>query len=249
MEDRAKAENTPEPILPDGCMEIVFDLADRFLRLYDSDKVERQPVTIVAGQIRRHILVQPTGRVELFGIRFHPAGAFPFFDFSLSELTDKTENIDSIWGSEGREIEARVSEAGSFGERVAIIELDLTKRLLANKKLDSAAVNAARIIVQNNGTMPIRSVANVLGVSERNLEREFKQKIGVSPKMFSRIMRFQQLLRSLEKSGSNGLLDRALEFGYYDQAHMVHEFSEFAGKSPTAFIEDSHRISEVFTAK
>ncbi len=247
IEDSAGSGGAAEPVVPDGCLEIVFNLADRFQRIHSADDIETQPVTIVAGQMRQSVLIKPTGRISLFGIRFQPAGAFPFFQFSLSELTDRIEDIDSIWGNEGREIEERICQAGTFAERVAIIEAIFTARLISNKKFDSSIIEAARLIVGRDGVLPIRHVAELIGISERRLEREFKQKIGISPKLFSRIIRFQKLLKSLEGEGAAGLLDKALEFGYYDQAHMVHEFREFAGKSPTTFIDDAHRISEAFT--
>ncbi len=247
IQDTSGSSRAPEPVVPDGCLEIVFNLADRFQRIHCADDIETQPVTIVAGQMRQSVLIRPTGQISLFGIRFQHAGAFPFFQFSLSELTDRIEDIDSIWGLDGREIEERICQAATFEERVAIIETIFTARLKSNKKFDISIIEAARLIVGKDGALPIRQVAELIGVSERRLEREFKQKIGVSPKMFSRIIRFQKLLKSLESGGSEGLLDKALEFGYYDQAHMVHEFKEFAGKSPTTFIEDTHRISEAFT--
>ena len=247
IEDSLGSAGGPEPVVPDGCLEIVFNLADRFQRFHSDNDVETQPAAIVAGQMRRSVLIKPTGRISLLGIRFQHAGAFPFFQFSLSELTDRIEDIDSVWGADGREIEERICEAGTFTERVAIIETIFTVRLIANKKFDSSIVEAARMIAGNDDTMPIRKVAKLLGVSERRLEREFKQKIGVSPKLFSRIIRFQKLLKSLESNGSEGLLDKALAVGYYDQAHMLHEFKEFAGKSPTTFIDETHRISEAFT--
>ena len=247
IEDAGSPTAAPEPVVPDGCVEIVFNLADRFQRIQGPDDIETQPATIVAGQMKRSVLIKPTGRISLFGIRFQHAGAFPFFQFSLSELTDRIESIDSTWGAEGREIEERICEAGTFAERVAIIETIFTARLISNKKFDSSIIEAARLIVGRDGAVPIRQVAELVGISERQLEREFKQKIGVSPKLFSRIIRFQQLLKSLEGDGAEGLLENALTLGYYDQAHMLHEFREFAGKSPTAFIDEAHRISEAFT--
>lgn len=248
MEDSAPATlAAPEPVVPDGCLEIVFNLADRFHRFHAANDIETQPATIVAGQMRRSVLIKPTGRISLFGIRFQHAGAFPFFQFSLSELTDRIESIDSVWGASGKEIEGRIFEAGTFAERTAVVETIFTSQLTSNKKFDRSIIEAARLIVGKDGGVPIRRAAKSVGVSERQLEREFKQKIGVSPKLFSRIIRFQRLLKSLEGEGADGLLEKALEFGYYDQAHMAHEFKEFAGTSPAKFIDDAHRISEAFT--
>src|SRR5688500_8015776 len=88
-----EAVKVPEPVVPDGCIEIIFNLADRFERLHGENRAETQPATLVAGQMRKSVLIRPTGHVRLFGVRFQPAGAFRFFRFSLSELTDRIDGL------------------------------------------------------------------------------------------------------------------------------------------------------------
>jgi len=90
-----------EPILPDGCVEIVFNLGDRFQRFHADGTIELQPRSIIAGQMRGSVLIGPTGRVRLFGIRFQPAGAGAFFRFPLFEITDRIEPLQAVWSNEG----------------------------------------------------------------------------------------------------------------------------------------------------
>lgn len=246
-QSKSQVSEAPEPVVPDGCLEIVFNLADRFQRFLADLTVETQAASIVAGQMRKSVLIKPTGNVKLFGIRFRSSGAYPFFDFSLYELTDRIESLDSVLGTEGRVIEEQINEAATFAECVGIIETFLTKRLVENKKFDGTLIRAAEIIVENDGMMSVGGVARIVGVSERRLERKFKQKIGVSPKLFSRIIRFQNILKALKETGTDDVLDTALTFGYFDQPHMIREFKEFSGKSPTAFLDNSHRLTEFFT--
>ena len=78
----------PEPIVPDGCIEIVFNLADRFRR-FIGNECGTQPASLVAGQMKQCVLIAPTGDVRLFGIRFQSHGAVPFFRFDLSELANR----------------------------------------------------------------------------------------------------------------------------------------------------------------
>jgi hypothetical protein len=77
--------------LPDGCIELIFNLAEKFRRHHSGGEIEIQPETLIAGQMRRYAMIEPAGRVKLFGVRFHPHGAHPFFQFALSELTDQLE--------------------------------------------------------------------------------------------------------------------------------------------------------------
>lgn len=236
-----------ETVLPDGCPEIIFNLSDRFKRLH-SDFEEIQAATLFSGQLIRNIAIRPTGRVCLFGVRFHPAGAFPIGRFSMHELTDEVIGIDNIFGSAGFELEDVVNEAGSFQERIAVFEAFFLKRLAAQRQEDNLAFYAANMIVGSGGTISVSKLGKTLGVAERRLERRFKSRIGVSPKMLARIVRFQNVVKSIQKSESATMLDAALDFGYFDQSHMIREFKEFSGETPLAYFERTHRISDIFTA-
>jgi hypothetical protein len=88
--------NVSETILPDGSIEIVFNLADKFRRFHSNGKIEIQPSAIVVGQMRRAIRIEPLGKINLFGIRFQTIGAYHFFPFSLDELTDKIEYFGTL---------------------------------------------------------------------------------------------------------------------------------------------------------
>lgn len=236
----------PEPVMPDGSLEIIFNLSDPFRRYHTDGTVETQARAIVAGQMRNHAVIEPSGSVALFGIRFQPAGAYPFFDFALSELTDRIESLDLVWGKTAREIEEKINSAKTPEECAAIAEKILYKRLAANGSFDPVVEEASRMIVENRGLASIGTITNALGVSGRRLERRFGQRFGLTPKFFSRIVRFQNLLGALGEERKENLLGTALTFGYYDQAHLIHEFNEFSGKSPTAFFENEYQFSQFF---
>ena len=98
------------------------------------------------------------------------------------------------------------------------------------------------------GSTSIRMLAKDLGWSERRLERRFLLTVGVKPKLFARISRFQRLLRMLESGEVTAFADAAISAGYYDQPHMNRDFAEFAQATPTEFLASSHRISELFVS-
>lgn len=237
----------PEPVVPDGSMEIIFNLSDRFRRLHDDGSIETQPSSLVAGQMRTPVSIGPSGNVCLLGVRFKTAGAYPFFSFSLNELTDRIESLESVWGREARLIEGRIFDADGFSERVLIIEDFLLRRLARGSKPDQLLNVATTTILSQHGTSPIGSVIRELGTTERSLERRFREKIGLSPKMFSRIARFQRALRILEENNRADPLDTAFELGYFDQSHMINEFRQFSGSSPAAFLQNSHNLTGFFT--
>lgn len=237
---------TPEPVMPDGCIELIFNLADPFRRFHTEGDIETQPLSIVAGQMRSSAMIGPSGAIDLFGVRFRHAGAAPFFSFPMNELTDRIIDLKTVPGVEGRRTEERLNEACTLRERVNIIE-DVLSQLLSNTAGPDVLVEtASRMIAERGGTAPIDSILGALDVNERTLERRFRQNLGLSPKRFSRIIRFQNFLNASGLDANRNILDTALSFGYYDQAHLIREFREFSGKTPLAFFGRDHKLSEVF---
>jgi len=240
------ADAPVEPVLPDGCPEIVFNLADRFQRIPTYGDVETQASAIVSGQIRKRILIRPTGRVSLFGVRFRPHAAAGFLGVGMASLTDQVVPLESVVGSFSGELEARIVEAATFEERVAVVEIALGSRR-ANGDF-SIAAGLTEMISDSGGRMTVKDLVTCAGIGERRIERMFDKYVGVSPKVFSRIVRFRGVVQSIETADSFGMLDTALSFGYFDQSHMIHEFNEFAGTSPLGYFEQTHRLSELFTS-
>lgn len=246
IEHAGPADSTVEPVLPDGCPEIVFNLADRFQRIPTYGDAETQASAIVSGQIRKRILIRPTGRVSLFGVRFRPYAAAGFLGIGMSSLTDQVVPLDSVVGAFSDQLESRIAEAPTFEERVTVVETALGSRY-PNGDI-SIAAGLTGMISDTGGRMSVKELVARTGIGERRIERIFDKYVGVSPKMFLRIVRFSGVVRSIEAADSIGLLDTALSFGYFDQSHMIHEFNEFAGTSPLGYFEQTNRLSELFTS-
>jgi AraC-like DNA-binding protein len=232
----------PEPIVPDGCVEIVFNLADRFRHYHESGEITPQPAALIAGQMRQCIVIGPSGRVRLFGVRFFPTGARPFFGPNMSELANRIEPLDSMWSGTG-EIEDRLATAADHFARVQIIEQVLTGKVRERNEHGLLSY-AILTITENKGLLPIRALGQDLSISERQLERLFAANVGLSPKSFSRIVRFQSVLRLITPRAD--LVDLALTHGYYDQSHFISDFRQFAGTTPGAFLERSSGLTDVF---
>src|SRR5215831_9871149 len=98
LRDDAPASHSPDPVLPDGSMEIVFNLADPFRRYHPDGLSEIQPKAILVGQMTVHTMIAPTGRISLFGIRFHANGAFPLLRMPLNEFANRIPNVDAAFG-------------------------------------------------------------------------------------------------------------------------------------------------------
>lgn len=245
IEHSAQADAAPEPVMPDGCIEIVFNFSDRFRRLYADGNFTLQPRTLIAGQMSRGIVIAPSGAVDLFGIRFRPSGFFSLSGLPASELTDRIEDVSDIWSSLEPLFYERLASLRSFEERVTAFEQFVLKSFPGTNGSTTEIDHAVAMLADN---MPVRRLAKDLEWSERRLERHFLRTVGVKPKLFARISRFQRLLRMLESGDATTLADAAIAAGYYDQPHMNRDFAEFAQATPTEFRASSHRISELFVS-
>jgi len=237
-----------ERILPDGCTELVFNLGEPFTQHDLDGNTEIQPLTLLVGQMRRHLLIAPTGRVQLVGVRFWPGGAYPFLRLPQYEIADSVLALDFVWGVLARELESKIREARSTSEIVREIEAAMLARLSQFRGHDEAEMKAIALILRSGGCVPIESLAEQMGISFRKLDRRFNARVGLPPKTLCRIIRFQRALRMIERESVRPDWVRiALECGYYDQPHFIKEFKAFSGTEPTTYFHEPTVMSDHFT--
>lgn len=224
--------NTSEKILPDGCVEWVFHLGASFQRWTAREEWETQPRSFVVGELTRFLLVRPTGHSFIMGVRFRPGGAYRFLRLPLDELTNRNVSTDDLWGFEGRQLEEAVNEARGNAERQSVVEEFLLRQLSTTISRPRFEL-AVEEIIHSRGQLRVSEVASRIGLSPRQLEREFRSCAGLAPKAFARIIRFQNLLRLVGEGTLREWTSLALEGGYADQPHMVREFRDIAGQSPS----------------
>lgn len=247
LEYQNAGPSEPEPVIPDGCVEIIFNLSDRFRRFHSNGKIETQASSLIAGQMNSSVLIGPSGNVDLFGIRFHPAGAFRFMRFDLKDLSGRIDPLESVLGSSVRLIEEHLLQQSDLQGRVAIAESYLAGLMRSAPYGGSAYIDHALALISSaQGNISIRDIAKQVGISERSLERLFSRYVGTTPKAYSRIVRFQRVLREVENGDNRDILDTALSFGYYDQSHLINDFNHFSGSSPSAFMERSRQMTDIF---
>jgi len=239
----------PERLLPDGCVELILNFGDPFQEhLPEASTARLQPLRFVVGQMTRPVLISPTGWIELLGVRFAPAGALPFMRIPLHEFTDSISALSDIAPALDREVSGYASLAGGLQAKAARVE-SLLLRLMDSGRVDTSHVRAAtRHIVASGGRITVDKLASDSGISGRQLERRFLKEVGLSPKLLLRILRFQQVFRAVEQVNMNWA-SVAADCGYYDQAHLIRDFRQFAGRTPSLQFEDFTRFSEMFTRK
>ncbi|HEY6391252.1 MAG TPA: helix-turn-helix domain-containing protein [Bryobacteraceae bacterium] len=224
---RGSASMAPQTIFPDGRMDLVFQLGDPFEQVHENGIRVMQSRCLLAGQLSNPITIAPSGDVRTLGVRFRPHGAQAFLRFPLNEVAGRILPLEDIWGRFAREILNRMEDA-----RDPILQIEsLLLEMLRPVESDAVLNRALDAIVRSNGAAPVADLASHAGISRRQIERVFLRRVGIGPKLFSRIVRFQHLLRAPQRDWAV----MAADSGYFDQAHLIHDFREFTGQTPMAW--------------
>lgn len=226
-----------ERILPTGTLELVINLRQNELRFYDNERREncsRFSGAIVSGAFGRGLT--PVAESLIIGVHFKPGGAFPFLGVPAGDLADTHIDLESLWGSSAGQLRERLCEARTSAERFQLLQQALLSRLRHGVE-NHYAVSAALEVFGNNRPLPtVREAAKYLGLSQRRFIEVFKAEVGMTPKLFSRIQRFQQTRTFIQQNPGPNWAALALDFGYFDQSHLIREFLEFSGVSPTDYL-------------
>lgn len=229
-----------ERALPTETMGLFFDLRD--------------PAgwPLVSGARSTPYAVDATGGASLIGVRFKPGGAFPFVDVPAGELHDAHAPLDAFWGrGQTDALRARLLDAETPEAGFRILERALLERLTRPPARDPAVAYALRAFRGGPHAPTVGEVAEQVGLGSRAFLRAFTTEVGLTPKLFCRIRRFQGVLRRVQTAwgeppfgaaygprgeGPSGWAGLAYDCGYYDQAHLVNDFRALSGYTPTAYL-------------
>lgn len=218
-----KVPHRHERVLPNGTFQIVIDLAD-----------DRAP-SILAGVQSRSIVIDTAALQSVAGVSFWPGGARTFFREPADDFFNRHVGLDVVWGSMVGELRERLQATPASGEKLCVLEAMLQAR--ARQWVDvPRAVRYALSEFHVPHGRGVLDVAAATGLSHRRFAQIFRESVGVTPKLYCRLQRLRQVLAHIAVSQDVDWSDVALTCGYYDQAHFAHEFREFSGMSPTAYL-------------
>ncbi len=240
------SESIPERIIPDGSIELIFHFATPFERTTAEGIKSTQPKFFIAGQFTRFIYLEPKAHVHIIGIRLFPWAARLFLDIPVYELTDKMPNLVEIIGNEIILLAEQLHETKNMNGIISVLETFLLKRININH-LDLIVASAIKQITKSKGEVKFDSLISQFNITQRRFEQRFINSIGITPKFFSRVVRFQNFFRQYEKFPSQNFTFLAYECGYYDQAHLIKDFNQFTGVSPRKYFFEKHFISDCFS--
>lgn len=209
-----------------------FELVDPFrVEFADGSHLITPPVGVIGPQTHLRANVRLTGRIECFAIFFQPTGFKRLFGVPLPLLLDDAFDASCVIGGEVRTLRDRLGECRSFAARVNVVEKALYSRAM-NAGAIGVVADVAQHIFARLGTTNLAALARGTHMSFRNFERRFRFEIGLGPKRFSRIARFQTALDAKLASPQKTWREIAHHFEYHDQMHMVRDFNSLGGGSP-----------------
>ena len=215
-----------ERVLPDGRFQVVLNLSTG---------------TAAVSGLRSHNVVIDTARVShVMGVVFRPAAARPFFEEPALDFYERSVPLALVWGSKASQLVDRLQNEPSAPRRVAILEAALVE--IWNKSdrrrltVHPAVTYALRAFQNSPDIKSVADVSREIGWSRRWLCQAFGESVGMTPKRYSRLLRFQKVVRQVASGHRVDWADLALSSGFFDQAHLAHEFRAFSGLSPERFL-------------
>jgi AraC-like DNA-binding protein len=233
-----------ERLLPNGESGIVFDLREkdwnyRQVSIYDPDdpmKVDLHAPAVFCGARTDCFVIETSAQERVIGIQFEPGGAFPFLAMPASEVAGDTYELSDAWGTEAALLRERLLAAAGIRAMFVILENALLERLEKHHALHPAVAYAARQLNNAQNAARVADVTGQIGMSARRFGDLFREQTGLTPKAFHRVRRFQQVLQRLRRQRDANWAALALDCGYYDQAHFIHDFKQFAGMTPGEYL-------------
>lgn len=232
--------NRPRPhaferILPTGTAQLIVNLQQDQTRSYDAERemrCEAMAGTVLAGVRSRYSVIDTAEQEYVMGVVFRPGGLPSFLKAPAFEAADLDVPLEAVWGSRrvdalrDRLLAARGPEAKLDALEQALLE---TWRPM---RPHPAVAFALGTFARRPHATSIAAVAEAVGLSSKRFIERFKSEVGLTPKRYCRILRFQRALTSAHRGRAIDWTDLALGCGYFDQAHFIHDFRAFSGLTP-----------------
>ncbi len=241
--DSARPLTLDHTILPVNNIDIIFNFLSPMAFEKKGTLHHTPGKSYFSGLTATPMVMKQQGPVQTIGVAFFPAGFFPFFKIPVSEFTDETIGLEALVKHVANHLESRLQTAKRIQHKIALLE-EFFLQLL----------DPAALLPRETGSLlnhyyasrlRVREFCHAYGVHPRTLERVFNKYVGVSPKLFFRLRRFQRIVSRLMHPEPHSLTTVAHEFDYFDQTHFIKDFKAFSGSSPSRFVKDKRSIMQI----
>ena len=248
----------PVPARSPQAIEFTFGTPFEVLTLDGGRKRNAHPIALIGAQTFRRSELLMHGYIDAFTIVFQPGALFTLFCVPAEELTDNDFEGEVVLGRGFGELHRRLGDVASFADRARVADAYLCATRPISDSIGSIANTAAKVL-SSSGCVRVSDLAHNVGLGIRQFERRFRYEIGIPPKLYARIVRFEAALGRKAAAPATRWADIAHALGYHDQMHMVHDFNRLSGGNPTTIcgqldmfvkpeVASADRTSECFPA-
>ncbi len=240
--ENGPAPHSRERLLPDGSVELVFSLQEQGFPVYSRENLDRCEIfrgNVVCGPHSQPFGIDTSTETKVAGVHFKPGGAHPFLKLPFGELHNMHAGLDVFWGrAVANRTRERLLEAQTPVAKARVLEetlLDVAGEAPSRHPAVAFALNEFHGMPE---AQKIAAVTERIGLSPRRFIDVFRKEVGLTPKLFCRVRRFQKVLRLISAGRAVDWPEVALACGYFDQAHFNHDFRSFSGINPSSYLAE-----------
>lgn len=230
-------ESSKERVLPTGSSQLIINLNNQKFRHFRGDEFQEKVYdpAIITGIRSGHIFLDSYTRISTLGVVLKPGATSALFRIPSDEFLNQAASLDSVLKAGISELRDRLIAASTHKKKFSLMESFLSRLLNSEYQLHPAVDFAISQIDKKKGLLPISEILNQTGYSRRWFSQIFRNTVGIPPKQYARIQRFQYNLQLIRKTGTPNWPELAVSNGYFDQAHFIHDFKNLAGISPSEY--------------
>lgn len=227
-----------ERVMPSGGAQLIVNLKEDETRLYDPERPHIPMITsgsVLSSAQTCYQVIDTSEQEYVAGVAFKPGGSALFMRAPANEVSDADVPLEEIWGrSRTAALRERLLESGSLDSMLDILEAALCHSW-TRRSLHPAVSYALSTFDRSAHTTSIAAVTHQVGLSAKRFIERFKAEVGITPKRYCRVRRFQRALTETDRGPRVDWASVALDCGYFDQAHFIRDFRAFSGVTPTAY--------------
>ncbi len=238
-------EHSIDRFLPDGNTEIIIDFDDRPQHIYDNQTLKEIQAChhVWASGVRTKFITIPSGKhAAMFIISFKKGMAYPFFPLPMNEMADRVVDADLLWGNDFALLRERLLETNEINLKFETAESFLLETFQGRLVLNPAVEYALAEIIRRPDQINLARLNQDIGYSQKHLIDMFKRQVGIAPKAYLRIIRFQKAISEIERRREANWTAISQDCGFYDQAHFINDFRSFSGFTPEEYVRRKNDV-------
>lgn len=239
-------DHSIERVVPTGHLFIIFELDGFERNTFDNDTLKPNNTFTkvwISGMHKNYISISAHQKSEMFVIQFKPYGAYPFFHFQIQDLNEKIVPAEDLFGDELLQLREQILSNETSEEKFLAAEKWLNDRFDENKTPPSELLTALEKI-QTESVANYNTIIESYPKTQKHLIDQFKKYVGLTPKYYQRILRFNEILQQIHQNEKIDWAQIAYQCEYSDQSHFIKEFKHFSGFNPQKFIKEEFHKEE-----